>query len=136
MARACPVSAVLATHAATTSGVVDPPGAVDWEPSRSGNQASIRSSSEGMSVISRSRVRSKWSVFLAFVIAALVMLPTGANAQSDLYNGMRWRLIGPFRAGRVSAVVGIPTIEASCWPSRRPCRVAHSTRVAAPQHAL
>src|SRR5689334_6903598 len=25
-----------------------------------------------------------------------------------LYNGMRWRQIGPFRAGRVSAVSGIP----------------------------
>src|SRR6202167_6452894 len=26
----------------------------------------------------------------------------------SLYSAMRWRLIGPYRAGRVSAVVGIP----------------------------
>ena len=27
---------------------------------------------------------------------------------SSLYSAMRWRLIGPYRAGRVSAVTGVP----------------------------
>jgi len=58
---------------------------------------------------SHGRVVSKCPVLLASVAVALLALPAGANAQSDLYSGMRWRLIGPFRAGRVSAVVGIPS---------------------------
>ncbi len=40
----------------------------------------------------------------------LLLTAVSANAQIDpsLYSGMRWRQIGPFRAGRVSAVAGIP----------------------------
>jgi photosystem II stability/assembly factor-like uncharacterized protein len=30
------------------------------------------------------------------------------QADSSLYSGMKWRSIGPFRAGRVSAIAGIP----------------------------
>src|SRR4029077_15926977 len=32
----------------------------------------------------------------------------GQQIDPSLYSGMRWRLIGPHRGGRVSAVVGIP----------------------------
>ncbi len=50
----------------------------------------------------------------AICTAALVTTP-GARAQSEsggvdktLYSGMKWRLIGPFRGGRVLAVTGVP----------------------------
>jgi photosystem II stability/assembly factor-like uncharacterized protein len=41
----------------------------------------------------------------------LLMLGTAAIAQSvspELFNGLKWRLIGPFRGGRVVAVAGVP----------------------------
>jgi photosystem II stability/assembly factor-like uncharacterized protein len=42
--------------------------------------------------------------------AGVIVLSLAAAAQvnSSLYSGMRWRLVGPFRAGRVSAVAGVP----------------------------
>lgn len=43
-------------------------------------------------------------------IAAISFFPPRASPQQfdpNLYSGMRWRQIGPFRAGRVSAVAGI-----------------------------
>ena len=53
-----------------------------------------------------------------FVTLALVLLAAGAvpvvaqqnapQVDPSLYSAMRWRLIGPHRAGRVSAVAGIP----------------------------
>ena len=46
--------------------------------------------------------------FVFFVVLLLVsVLPSAAQLSPDLYSGMRWRQIGPFRAGRVSAVAGI-----------------------------
>ena len=47
------------------------------------------------------------------VAALLVVLgfAQGAFAQSlpsNLYDGMKWRLVGPFRGGRAEAVAGIP----------------------------
>src|SRR3954470_16103680 len=32
-----------------------------------------------------------------------------AAAVTDLYSGLRWRLLGPFRGGRVAAAAGVPT---------------------------
>src|SRR5437867_9919727 len=51
-------------------------------------------------------------VFAAVSIAATVCLlltPTSIAQQydTDLYSGLRWRMIGPFRAGRVNAVSGV-----------------------------
>ena len=45
-----------------------------------------------------------------FVFALLLAASTLPAQQFDpaLYSAMRWRQVGPFRAGRVSAVVGIP----------------------------
>lgn len=45
---------------------------------------------------------------LALMLAAW-FLPLGARAQVDpsLFSGMRWRLIGPFRGGRVVTVTGL-----------------------------
>jgi len=51
------------------------------------------------------------SAFTAGAIAfCLLILATAVNAQqydSNLYSGLRWRMIGPFRAGRVNAVSGV-----------------------------
>jgi photosystem II stability/assembly factor-like uncharacterized protein len=45
----------------------------------------------------------------AALLCGLTMSPMMAQQNdSSLYAGMRWRQIGPFRAGRVSAVAGIP----------------------------
>ncbi|HKG61408.1 MAG TPA: hypothetical protein VKB05_16730 [Pyrinomonadaceae bacterium] len=48
--------------------------------------------------------------FLIFVIIAMFsVLPADAQQQPDpsLYAGLRWRMIGPFRGGRVNAVSGV-----------------------------
>jgi hypothetical protein len=47
------------------------------------------------------------------LIAVAVVVPVSAQQAGQpidpsLYSGMRWRLIGPHRGGRVSAVAGIP----------------------------
>lgn len=50
-------------------------------------------------------------IFLAFVLSAASLPAQQKNSQpvdASLYAGMRWRSIGPYRAGRVSAVAGIP----------------------------
>ncbi len=46
----------------------------------------------------------------------LAVMPLWASAQEvapDLFNGLRWRLVGPFRAGRVVAVNGVPGSDGS-----------------------
>src|SRR5437588_2182745 len=51
------------------------------------------------------------SLRLLATIALLLFLTAAGAAQSispDSYAAMRWRLVGPFRAGRVTAVAGIP----------------------------
>ncbi len=60
----------------------------------------------------RLRIHSRAVMSLVFAASAGLALAGGAvlNAQqadTSLYNGMKWRSIGPFRAGRVSAVSGI-----------------------------
>src|SRR5713226_419199 len=50
-------------------------------------------------------------VVVAFLIVAfMLMLTPVSRAQqydANLYSGLRWRMIGPFRAGRVNAVSGV-----------------------------
>ncbi len=46
-----------------------------------------------------------------FISLFLLLLTASAVAQSvapELINGLKWRLIGPFRGGRVVAVAGVP----------------------------
>ncbi len=51
---------------------------------------------------------AKTSIILLSFISALAAVPLSAGQfNPDLYAGMRWRLVGPFRAGRVSAVAGV-----------------------------
>src|SRR5579885_800363 len=48
---------------------------------------------------------------LALLLGCLLAACGVTTAQqfgADSYSGMRWRLLGPFRAGRVTAVAGIP----------------------------
>jgi photosystem II stability/assembly factor-like uncharacterized protein len=48
----------------------------------------------------------------ALVVSAFLLLPIGtalAQADPSAYSALRWRPIGPFRAGRVTAVAGVAT---------------------------
>jgi photosystem II stability/assembly factor-like uncharacterized protein len=48
----------------------------------------------------------------ALFFAALIVAAAGINAQQidpKTYEGMKWRLIGPFRGGRVITVAGVPS---------------------------
>ncbi|HEX5413953.1 MAG TPA: hypothetical protein VFZ27_19085 [Terriglobia bacterium] len=47
-------------------------------------------------------------IVVVFISALVAVVPLAASQfDPDLYAGMRWRLVGPFRAGRVSAVAGV-----------------------------
>jgi hypothetical protein len=48
-------------------------------------------------------------LFLTLVIIAILCVSSIQAQQPDprLYSGLRWRMIGPFRGGRVNAVSGV-----------------------------
>jgi photosystem II stability/assembly factor-like uncharacterized protein len=49
--------------------------------------------------------------FTGLLYAVMMVVYAGSaasNANPDLFNGMKWRQIGPFRGGRVVAVSGVP----------------------------
>ncbi|MDP9111979.1 MAG: hypothetical protein M3M96_10145, partial [Candidatus Eremiobacteraeota bacterium] len=51
-----------------------------------------------------------FSLIAASFLCLLALVPSVANAQGydqSLYSGLQWRLIGPFRGGRVLAVSGV-----------------------------
>ncbi|MDQ6823267.1 MAG: hypothetical protein M3Z07_02045, partial [Candidatus Eremiobacteraeota bacterium] len=51
-----------------------------------------------------------FSLIAASFLCLLALVPSVANAQvydQSLYSGLQWRLIGPFRGGRVLAVSGV-----------------------------
>src|SRR6266566_5346283 len=54
-------------------------------------------------------VRTSAAVSVAVVVGLLLFVPVTKAQQYDpsLYSGLRWRMIGPFRAGRVNAVGGV-----------------------------
>jgi photosystem II stability/assembly factor-like uncharacterized protein len=43
-----------------------------------------------------------------FLLLALGNSPIAQSVSPELFNGLKWRLIGPFRGGRVVAVAGVP----------------------------
>src|SRR5438445_12937224 len=45
-------------------------------------------------------------LFAVFVV--LVVLTSAQSVPREVFGGLQWRLIGPFRGGRVVAVSGIP----------------------------
>ncbi len=47
-------------------------------------------------------------ILAAVVLLFLAAMPLYSQIDSKLFNQMRWRLIGPFRGGRVLAVAGVP----------------------------
>lgn len=47
-------------------------------------------------------------------LLALYTLSAAAQVNADLFSGMKWRQIGPFRGGRVVAVSGVPG-DPSTW---------------------
>src|ERR1700677_3674643 len=51
------------------------------------------------------------SIVRRAIILVVAFLSIAASAQQydpSLYSGMQWRQIGPFRAGRVTGVAGVP----------------------------
>ncbi|HEV2388618.1 MAG TPA: hypothetical protein VGS20_15340 [Candidatus Acidoferrales bacterium] len=59
----------------------------------------------------RSRFLACTALFFAALVALVGSKYVFAQAQTydeALYNGLKWRLIGPFRGGRVEAVTGLP----------------------------
>ena len=55
---------------------------------------------------------------LSVSFAALLFAPLAVYAQSvspELFSGLQWRLVGPFRAGRVVAVSGVPGSDGSFY---------------------
>jgi len=57
------------------------------------------------------RSRQACGVTCAFLFLTTLWFTLSASAQSvpaDLINGLKWRLIGPFRGGRAVAVAGVP----------------------------
>jgi len=48
--------------------------------------------------------------FISFLLVLSTVMPLAAQQLSpDLYAGLRWRTIGPYRGGRTVAAAGIPT---------------------------
>src|SRR5580658_3453384 len=46
--------------------------------------------------------------FVALFLLFLVVSAIAQSAPSELVNGLKWRLVGPFRGGRAVAVSGVP----------------------------
>jgi len=60
-----------------------------------------------MNIHGRAR-RACIALFLALTLI-VPALPALAQVSPELYSALNWRLIGPFRGGRIGAVVGIPS---------------------------
>ena len=57
------------------------------------------------------RVSLRVALLFAFIIGSTLVMIRPLHAQQvvnpELYSALRWRMIGPFRAGRVNAVSGV-----------------------------
>src|SRR5271156_6581622 len=82
--------------------------------SRSPTNAKVIVSGDTLSLLRRTkliriqRLLSISILLLAACAAPLLAQETNQTIDPSLYSAMRWRLIGPYRAGRVSAVAGVP----------------------------
>ena len=52
--------------------------------------------------------RLSWPLCSLILLKVLVTIAMGQQFSPTLYEGMRWRMIGPFRGGRTVAATGIP----------------------------
>jgi photosystem II stability/assembly factor-like uncharacterized protein len=50
----------------------------------------------------------RFAIKFVATFVSLVALTSAQSISSELYSGLQWRLIGPFRGGRVVAVAGVP----------------------------
>ena len=48
------------------------------------------------------------TVSLVLIAAAFALHPAAQSSDTDYYSGMRWRQVGPYRAGRIWCVAGVP----------------------------
>src|SRR4029077_11658735 len=73
-----------------------------------------RTTNPRISVIRRKSMKTSvpaWRVGSLFLLALAVLLPPFLCAQEiseNLYSALKWRMIGPFRAGKANAVAGVP----------------------------
>jgi photosystem II stability/assembly factor-like uncharacterized protein len=58
--------------------------------------------------------RSGFAGLLCTLAMVACVGPLAAQVNPDLYSGMKWRQIGPFRGGRVVAVTGVPG-DSATW---------------------
>jgi photosystem II stability/assembly factor-like uncharacterized protein len=59
--------------------------------------------------ISLHTVGSRWRRYLVLLFCVLTLISGAAQTvRPELYGGLKWRLIGPFRGGRAVAVAGVP----------------------------
>ena len=53
------------------------------------------------------RIRPARWLTASALVAGLITLAAATPLEPNLVSGLRWRMIGPFRGGRVSAVTGV-----------------------------
>src|SRR5262245_49870677 len=58
--------------------------------------------------MARNSFRSVGLLLLLALTAPTLVVQARQGFDSKLYSGLRWRLLGPFRGGRVDAVTGVP----------------------------
>lgn len=62
--------------------------------------------------MSNRKLNRLYLTFSFLLLSAIILSPLQASAQNqfdtNLFSAMRWRLVGPFRGGRVTAVAGLP----------------------------
>src|SRR5580693_1709109 len=59
--------------------------------------------------MTRNRIAFLCAAALGFVAASILASPPADTYPSTLWSGLRYRQIGPFRGGRVTAVTGVPS---------------------------
>lgn len=60
-------------------------------------------------MLSRRQSVSKIFLMLLFMLSVSFAVRAQQQVDPQLYGGMKWRLIGPFRGGRAIAVSGVPS---------------------------
>ena len=64
---------------------------------------------QGVSLVRPSIMQNLFRLFLTVLVGFSASLPAAAQYPESLYQGLHWRMIGPFRGGRTRAVAGVPS---------------------------